>query len=135
MTQNKNEIASNINQLEFAKKIILAEPIELGADVLEIGLDQILEEGILKDIPIFGSIVKVGRLVSTVHDAIFTKKVLAFAQSIHSGSGDETKWIQHKEKLMSDSKRLINEVEIILNYIDRHTRCVKSKILGNFYAL
>ena len=135
MGKNLREESNQMSQLELAKRIIMAEQIDLGADILEVGLDQLLEEGIIKDIPILGSVVKAGKIVSTIHDAIFVKKVIAFAQNIHSGSGNEEKWNQHKEKLLSDQKRLIKEIEVLLIYIDRYTKYLKSKILGKFYIL
>lgn len=135
MKKYMKEESDHMSQMELAKRIIMAEPIDLGADILEIGLDQLLEEGIIKDIPVFGSVVKAGKIVSTINDAIFVKKVIVFAQSIHSGSGNEKKWSQHKDKLLRDQKRLIKEIEVLLTYIDRYTKYLKSKILGRFYML
>lgn len=135
MSEKKKEVIYELNQMELAKKILLAESIELGADILEVGLDQILEEGVLKDIPILGGLIKVGNTIKTVHDAFFTKKVITFAQSIHNKNSNEEKWKQHKEKLINNPKRLIKEVEVLLIYIDRHTKYIKSKVLGNFYSL
>lgn len=135
MLEKEDNVICDIDQLELAKKIILAEPMDLGADILEIGLDQILEEGIIKDIPVFGSFIKIGKTIKSIHDAIFAKKVLVFAQNIHSGNDSEDKWERHKEKLKNNPKRLMKELEVLLIYIDRHTKYIKNKILGKFYSL
>lgn len=55
---------------------------ELSTDVVEAILDQATGDGLLKDIPILGSLAKLQATFGTVRDLIFTKKVAHFLSSL-----------------------------------------------------
>jgi hypothetical protein len=48
---------------------------ELAADLAEVGLDQLLQEGVLRDIPVLGTLVGLYRTVGIVRDRLFATKV------------------------------------------------------------
>ena len=54
----------------------------ISADLIEMGVDSILDEGVLKEIPIVSFITRTINLKSTITDKIFTKKLLHFLHSI-----------------------------------------------------
>ena len=45
---------------------------DVGIEFAELGIDSILSDGILKDIPIVGTIVGVGKLAHNVHCLLYT---------------------------------------------------------------
>lgn len=51
---------------------------DLGKEFAEMGLDQLLDEGFLKDLPLIGSIVKVFKGVLDIRDRIFIAKIARF---------------------------------------------------------
>lgn len=48
---------------------------------------------------------------------------------------ENAKLKKHKEELLSKPKKMVKELEIILTYLDRHTKFIKNLILGNFYIM
>ena len=51
-------------------------------DLGEIGVDSLLDDGVLKDIPILGSVLKIGKTFGTVRDYYLAKKILAFLNEL-----------------------------------------------------
>lgn len=51
---------------------------ELAVDLAETAIDAVLDEGVLKDIPIIGSLLNLARLTKSIPDRIFSAKVRAF---------------------------------------------------------
>lgn len=61
----------------------MQETIEYGnleflGDIGELVIDSVLNEGLLKDIPVLGSLVGVGKCIKNAYDYIFAKKLIAF---------------------------------------------------------
>ena len=52
---------------------------DVAPDVLEAGIDQLFEDGLLRDIPVVGSIYKAGQAVAKVVSAFQMKHILVFA--------------------------------------------------------
>lgn len=130
-----NEVSEIPKPVENFRKVIFDETIDIGIDLIELGLDQFLEDGIIKEIPIIGIGYTMGKTFFTLKDVMLTRKALVFAQKVQDGTVDNRKLKRHKEKLTSDPKRLVKELEIILTYLDRHTKFIKNLMLGNFYIL
>ena len=59
----------------LVRSIALPNLQEVIGDVGEAYLDQILDEGVLRDIPIIASILRLRATVGAVRDYVFTKKV------------------------------------------------------------
>lgn len=129
--------SNNINELdkpvENFGKIIFEQTIDTNIDIFEMGLDQFIEEGVIKDIPIISAGYSIGKTFFAIKDFMLTKKAIVFAQMIRNGNTENKKLEKHKQELSEKPKKLLKELEIILMYLDRHTKLLKSKILGNFY--
>lgn len=54
----------------------------LSKDALEVSIDQLLSDGILKDIPIVGTISNVFGVTNSINNYLFTKKLLRFLYEI-----------------------------------------------------
>lgn len=52
--------------------------LEFVGNIGEILIDAVLEDGVLKDVPILGAIVGVGKCIKNVYDIRFAKKLIAF---------------------------------------------------------
>ena len=129
------EVSEVPQPVENFRKVIFDETIDTGIDLIELGLDQFLQDGIIKEIPIIGVGYTMGKTFFALKDVMLTKKALVFAQKVQNGMADNKKLKIHKEKLESEPKKLIKELEIILTYLDRHTKFIKNLILGNFYIM
>ncbi len=131
--RESNDINELGKPIENFGKIIFEQTIDTDIDLIEIGLDQFIEDGIFKDIPIISAGYSIGRTLFAIKDFMLTKKALVFTQMIRNGNTENMKLKKHKQELSEKPKKLLKELEIILMYLDRHTKVFKSKILGNFY--
>lgn len=122
-----------IRPIQDLKNTMCDAALDSMSDIAEIGLDSFLEDGLIKDIPVVGFLFRMGKGISSVKDAITAKRILVFVQRVRENSVDDNALQKHLEELGDDSKKLNQELETILDYIDKQTGYIKAKILGNFY--
>jgi hypothetical protein len=58
--------------------------VDLGADLFEVAVDTLTDSGVLKDIPVLGSAVKIAVIGKTIHDRIFLTKIHRFLAATES---------------------------------------------------
>jgi hypothetical protein len=121
--------------VEALRKTIFDNSIDIGIEAIEIGIDQLLDDGIIKDIPLLGVVYGFGKSVFAIRDIFLAKKIIVFTQNIQNGTVNREKIKNHKELLEKKPKKMYKELEIILNYLERHTKYIKNLMLGNFYLL
>ena len=103
----------------------------INADLAEIVIDSVLEEGLLKDLPIVNLIVGLGNFGSKIHKGIFLKKVLSFLSNLDSTSTEERKKFVEK---IERSETYNNKVgEALLMILDKYSDLEKPKILGKLF--
>ena len=103
-------------------------------DVGEAIIDTALDDGILKDIPILGSIVGVGKCIKNISDVLFTNKLIAFLTGLKDADAKERKAAILKWE--DDAKYRIRVGETLLNMINRCDDTQKAKWLSKlFYEL
>lgn len=102
------------------------------SEVAEFALDSTLNEGILKDIPVFGWIVKGTRVVLDVRDRILLKKIALFLRQLNAI--DETQRIDFVKRILHNDteKRKFGEKLILL--LDRQESFEKSDYLGSLFV-
>lgn len=69
---------SNSLQDRIVESIYSPKLIEVGKDIAEVALDSLLDDGILKDLPIIGTIVSVYNGAMDIRDRIFIAKIARF---------------------------------------------------------
>lgn len=111
----------------------LSEPsIDLTSEILEIPIDQITDNEIIKQLPLVGSIVKLSKLSLAIRDRFLLKKTLRFIVQVNQAS-DSQKFQKHFKNLQSNKKIMEKELEHVLFVLDRLNNQRKSEILANFY--
>ncbi|MBU2986806.1 hypothetical protein KO528_15685 [Saccharophagus degradans] len=111
----KNQSISNDLAITIAK----SGGIEFPAELLEFTIDQVIDEGIWKDLPFVGWIAKGVSISRSISDRIFHHKVLRFLielENINNGNRD-----YFRENIESDPefRRKVGEhLIVILNKID-----------------
>lgn len=109
------------------------EYIDVCSDIIEAGIDSLMDDGILKDIPFISVAVSVCKIGKNVHDRYQIKKMAAFLDAINNGLADELDREKHKERLLKDKKTSIRELEYVLLIIDRYIGLKKPQMLGKLY--
>ena len=114
------------------KIIADSELTEIATDTSEIVLDGLLDDGVLKDIPVFGWAVKVFKAQRSIRDRLFLKKVALFARGTERVS--EEKREEFKKKIEEDHEHRKKVGESLILFLERHERLEKSLMLGKLFA-
>ena len=109
------------------------ESIARIGEYVEIGLDSVLEDGILKDIPIVSTAVSLYKIRNSIKERHNLKKLLIFINEINNGIADEGKRKEYQQKFQSNEKFRNQEIEYLLVLIDRYISYDKPKLLAKLY--
>ena len=102
---------------------------DLSSNALEIALDGNLDNGILKDIPIFGSAIKVAELTMSIRDHFFLKKLGRFIYQLDDLTEAEKETISKFSK-SPDSEKISNK---LIQVIDNVTDVEKADLIGKLF--
>ncbi len=94
---------------EIIKSIKSPELTNLAEKYAEIGIDAIMSEGFLKDIPIVGSIISIGKLGVNISNVIFVKKLIRFLVSLDSIDENERSTLIDKLNNEDEFKKKVGE--------------------------
>jgi hypothetical protein len=99
------------------------EAVSIASDLAEVAIDAALDDGVLKDIPIVGSLVSLTKIGFTVRDRLFVAKLLKFLSGLHELKPDERKSMVDKLESDADYGRRVGEHLIeIIERIDSHRK-------------
>lgn len=96
---------------------------DLISDVNEVILDSFLEDGLVKDIPIFGLFFKGKNFVSTIQDKLFYKKMFTFLKELENTSSEDRK--KETEKIDKNPNYRTKVGEKLLFIINENNDCEK----------
>lgn len=103
---------------------------DITPDILETGLDTILNNETLKDIPIVGLAFKSFSLYQNISEAFFIKKLLTFLFKINEISFEKRLEFINKLESESETKKAGEKLLITLNRLDD---IEKSTMIGNLF--
>ena len=102
-------------------------------DLAEVGLDAVMDDGILKDIPILSTVVGLYRIGYTIRGRHEIKQLALFVAELNRGCTDESKRKQLLKKLNSDTQKSKQEIEYILVVLDSYLEYEKPEMLAKLY--
>lgn len=118
--------------VENFEKSLFNNMEELTYDYAELGIDSIITNGVLKDIPIVRSFMGVLKIGKNIHDRNLLKQSLNFIQEFNSGNIDEEKLKRYKKEIEENHKKAekeIGRVLLLLNaFIDKEKSSMLAKI-------
>lgn len=118
--------------VENFEKSLFDDSKDIIGDYLEIGIDSIIDDGILKEIPIVKTIVGVLKVGKNVHDRNLLKQTLVFINEFNRNEIRQDKIEEYKKRIENDPKKCEDELgRIILllnNFIDREKSIMLSKV-------
>lgn len=117
---------------EFNDSLIINSTDIIG-DYLELGIDSILENEILKEIPIFKSLLSVGKISKNIRERNCLKNLAIFINELNNGNIDAEKLRLHQEELKRNSKKAEKELGRVLIILDQTIDNIKASILGKLY--
>lgn len=117
---------------EFNDSLVI-DSSDILSDYLELGIDSILENDNLKEIPIVKTFISVGRLVKNVGERNLLKNLVIFLNELNRGNINKEKLKKHKEELNKNPKKAEKELGRILIILEQTLDNIKSSILGKLY--
>ena len=105
----------------------------MATDLMEVGLDAIMEDGLIKDIPIFSTAISLYKIGQSIKDRHQLRKMAAFVAALNDGIADDKQREYYKNAVKDDPKRRNKELEYILILIDRYIHLDKAENLAKLY--
>ena len=106
-----------------------------GYDVLtklgEVTVDSFMNEGILRDIPIIGTIVGLGKAGVAVRDLLFVRKLQAFLGELDNASEERERFARDMESNPEERDRVGMQLMVLL---ERFEETKKASFLGKAFA-
>jgi hypothetical protein len=100
-------------------------------DIVEIGIDSVLDEGIVKDIPLLSTVIGVFKTASNLQDRLFINKLLTFLYQLKSKSEDDI--LEQIIKIEDSHKYKTKVGEKLLYIIDKCEDLDKAAFTGTFF--
>lgn len=108
--------------------------IDLAQDYTEIALDSFLNPGLLKDVPLLGTALKLGQSVLTVRNLIMARNYYIFISELRKNKKTDQELQKHLRELQKDPQKLRKEIEMLLIYIERYKEEEKAQYMANVYS-
>lgn len=117
---------------EFNDSLVI-DSSDIISDYLELGIDSILDNDSLKEIPIIKTFIGVGKITKSIRERNLMKNLVIFINELNSGNIDKEKLKKHKEELNQNPKKAEKELGRILIILEQTIDNLKSSILGKLY--
>ena len=109
------------------------EVSSLSTDLFEVGLDAVMDDGILKEVPILATAVSLYKIGNSLKERHYIKKLASFIALLNSGITNEKEREYYKSKVKDNPAVRDKELEYILILIDRYIHFDKAKKLAKLY--
>jgi len=106
--------------------------VDIGKDTIELAIDASMEDGLLKDAPIVGTLFSLARLGADIRDRLLARKLFRFLREVSDLKASERARVVH-ELAGTDAKR--EKVgEVIIDVIDRSGTEDKAALIGRLFV-
>lgn len=117
---------------EFNDSLVI-DSSDIVGDYLELGIDSILENDSLKEIPIIKTFISVGKITKSIRERNLIKNLVIFINELNRGKINKEKLSRHREELRKNPKKAEKELGRILIILEQTIDNIKSSILGKLY--
>jgi hypothetical protein len=115
--------------IETLRSSELSEIIE---DIGELGLDQALQDGILRDVPIVKWVLGIGKTAVAVRDYFLIRKIFRFFRSLSEVEPEERLKILGKIESDEEYQRRVGEIIVML--LDRYDHLDKAYLMAKVFC-
>lgn len=116
---------------------LTGDVIDLTQDYAEMALDTFLQPGMLQDVPVVGTALKLGRSILSIKDLIATRNYYVFISEMRKAAQADSmlqkRIEEHLLKVENDPEKRQKEIEWLLLYIERYKEQEKAKYMANIY--
>lgn len=103
------------------------------ADITELGIDSLLDDGVFKSIPVVSLLVGVGKTAQNIHDRNLLKQTIKFINTFNEKSITTEKIEKYKKKLHEKPKFAEEELGRVVILLNSNVEVKKSELLAKFY--
>ena len=122
------------NNLSFSmSQSITEECSELVSSIAEVTLDSVLEDCLLKDIPIITSVISIYKLGTSLRERHELLKLYHFVKSLNNGMQDEQQRGKYILNFQNDQKTRNKELAYLMVVLDKYINLDKPKMLAKIY--
>lgn len=114
------------------EKTLSSEYTSISENMLEIGLDSILEDGFLKDIPAFNTIISLTKIGLNIKDRMFLKKLLVFLYETQKIPVDKREKLIEEINQSDKYKSKVGEKLVFI--IDHADEYKKAQMIGKLFC-
>ena len=107
---------------------------DLLIDLSEVGLDNIVDNELVKEVPVIKTVVSVYKLGHTLRERSYVRKLAGFLNEISKGTVDNDKKEEYLRRITKNKAIFQHELEYVLVLLDRFISEDKSKLLGRLYV-
>jgi len=104
---------------------------EYTKDILEIGVDSIMTDSILKDIPAIGTLINLSKVGVSIRDGILAKKIIRFLDEVDNIGYFERK--EFIENISYDKKYRVRVGESLIMLLEKMDDLEKPHIMGRLF--
>lgn len=112
---------------------LVIETSNLVSDYLELGIDSLLENDNLKQIPVINTFISVGKITKNIRERNVMKNLIIFLNELNRGVIDIEKLKNHQKELKLNPKKAEKELGRILIILEQTIDNIKASILGKLY--
>lgn len=133
---SSNKVDDNLEEglVNSLSKEISNTSFDLSVDYLELTLDQVVQEGVLKEIPFVKTLYSLGKIGISIREKFFVKKLLVFLKEFHSAKLTSEELTRFRDKFSDDIKYREKATEHIMVYVDSFLEAEKAKMLARLFA-
>lgn len=113
---------------------ILSPLSDPASELLETGIDMILESDTLKEIPIVSTVSAVCKIGINLHERNLLKQTFEFLRGFNDGSIDAATLEAHRLELEADPEKQEKELSRVMIILGKQVDDLQSRILGSFYS-
>lgn len=116
----------------LVRTVVSARLADVVFDAAEVALDENLADGVLKELPIVGSVVKLVHAGQSISEALFVRKLLRFLTGIQSVPTEERRKLLEEYPDSSEKQTVLGEN--LLLALERLDDVEKPRILARFFT-
>ncbi len=113
---------------------ILSPLSDQPSELLETGIDMILESNALKEIPIVSTVSAVCKIGINLHERNLLKQTFEFLRGFNDGSIDAATLEAHRLELEADPEKQEKELSRVMIILGKQVDDLQSRVLGSFYS-
>ncbi len=99
----------------------------------EVGLDAIMKDGLLKDIPFISTAISLYKIGTSIHDRHYIQKLTLFLNAINERTASEEEKAKLRNRINKNPAKSSAEIEYLLVVIDRFIELDKPSLLAKLY--